>query len=227
MIGEAEQAVKAVDEVYNPFDFIDDLFRQHEEVGVILGKGAHPHQAVQHPGKLMTVHQTHFAQAQGQFLVAVQILLVCQKPARAVHGLDRIVFIIDLGEIHVLFIMIPVPGAVPQFFIQDYRGANLLVAGQGVFLTPEVFEFIANYHALGQKQGKTGSFIHCNEQAQLPPQFAVVALFGLFQLVQVIIQLCFLGERSGVDTLQHGIILTAAPVGPGHAHQFDRFDLAG
>ena len=35
-----------------------DLLRCHKNMGIVLGKAAHPHQAVKLTGLLMTVYQT-------------------------------------------------------------------------------------------------------------------------------------------------------------------------
>jgi len=54
----------------------------------------------------------------------------------------------------------------------------------------------------------------------------VIALLGLFDLGQIGLE--FFGRVPGraVDALQHRIVLVAAPVCAGHAHQLDRADLA-
>jgi hypothetical protein len=65
------------------------------------------------------------------------------------------------------------------------------------------------------------------EQVQLAAQLAVVALFGLFQHVQVLRQLVLAGPGRAVDALQHLVAVVAAPVGAGHLHQLEVLELAG
>jgi hypothetical protein len=65
------------------------------------------------------------------------------------------------------------------------------------------------------------------EEVQLLAQLAVVALFRLFQHVQVLLLVFLLGPGGAVDTLQHFVLAVAAPVGAGQLHQLEYLQLAG
>jgi hypothetical protein len=65
------------------------------------------------------------------------------------------------------------------------------------------------------------------EQVQFTAQLAVVALFGFFQHRQVLLQLVLGGPGRAIDALQHLVAVIAAPVGAGHLHQLEEFELAG
>ena len=66
------------------------------------------------------------------------------------------------------------------------------------------------------------------EQVHLAAEPAVVALFGFGQNVQVVVELCLLGQGRAVDARQHRIVAVATPIGAGHLHQLEgRADLAG
>ena len=65
------------------------------------------------------------------------------------------------------------------------------------------------------------------EQVQLLAQPAVVALFGLFEHVQVGVLLVLFGPGGAVDALQHLVVGVAAPVGARHLHQLEDLQLAG
>ena len=54
----------------------------------------------------------------------------------------------------------------------------------------------------------------------------MVALAGLFQLFEVLVQLLLRGPGRAIDALEHRALLVAAPVGAGDAQQLDRADLA-
>ena len=114
MIFKPEQGINLVDQFHHALDFILDLLRGHENVGVVLGKTAHPHQAVQLAGLFMAVHQSQLAHAQGQIPVGTGFGRINQNAAGAVHGLHRIVFPVDYRGVHVVFIMIPVSGSLPE-----------------------------------------------------------------------------------------------------------------
>ena len=55
----------------------------------------------------------------------------------------------------------------------------------------------------------------------------MVAFFGLFEHDQIFIEHFFLWERNAVDACQLWAMFVAAPIGAGHAQQFDGFDFAG
>src|SRR3546814_18995904 len=48
--------------------------------------------------------------------------------ARAVHRLDRIGALLGLREEHVLLVVVPVPGLLPQADVKDLRTAHFLIA---------------------------------------------------------------------------------------------------
>src|ERR1019366_6683437 len=59
------------------------------------------------------------------------------------------------------------------------------------------------------------------------PSRRVVALLGLFELVEVVVEL-FLGvERRAVDALELRVLLVAEPVGSGDVEEFEGLDASG
>ena len=114
MIFKAEQLVNAVDELRNAFDLVFDLIRGHEDVRIILGEAAHTHQAVQLAGFLMTVNDTKLTHAQRQVAVGTRLGSINQNAARAVHWFDCVVLLVNDGGVHVVFVVIPVAGGLPQ-----------------------------------------------------------------------------------------------------------------
>ena len=114
MIFEAEQLVNAVDQLCNPFDLIFDLLRSHEDVRIILSEAAHTHQTMQLTGFLMTMNDTKLAHAQRQVAVGTRLGSINQNAARAVHRFDCVVLLVNDGGVHVVFVVIPVAGGLPQ-----------------------------------------------------------------------------------------------------------------
>ena len=55
----------------------------------------------------------------------------------------------------------------------------------------------------------------------------MVALLGLFQSHEILVQHLLLGERDAVDAGHHGSLLVAAPVGSSQREQFERLDGRG
>ncbi len=65
------------------------------------------------------------------------------------------------------------------------------------------------------------------EQVEFAADPAVVALLGLFQPVQVILELLVVRPGRAVDALQHRVLRIAAPVGARDFRQLECAELAG
>ena len=65
------------------------------------------------------------------------------------------------------------------------------------------------------------------EQFELLAQLAVVALLGLFELMQIGIQFFLLRPGRAIDALQHLVLGIAAPVCTRQFHQLEHLQLAG
>ncbi len=82
---------------------------------VILGKAANSQEAVHDAGAFVAIHRPHFRDADGQFAVRMQIVLINLNVARAVHGLEHVVLLVDLHRAeHVLLVKTPVAGGFPK-----------------------------------------------------------------------------------------------------------------
>jgi hypothetical protein len=79
---------------------------------------------------------------------------------------------------------------------------------------------------LGCQNTVPGAVLVDVEQVQFAAQLAVVALLGLLQHRQVLLQVVLGGPGRAVDALQHLVAVVAAPVGAGHLHQLEVLELA-
>ena len=182
---------------------------------------------MQRAGKLVPVHQAQLAYPQGQVPVGVGLALVDHHTARAVHGLDGKIFLVDNGGVHVVFIVVPVAGALPQLPAEDDRCGDLHIAVLLVNFPPVVDEQVLQHHALGQEEGETGAFVPKHEQVQLLAQLAVVTLFGLFQHLQVLVQQALFGEGNAVHPGEHLVFGVTPPVGAGDGGELHRLHATG
>ena len=103
-------AVQLHDRLY----FVFYLLGRAVDVSVVLCKGAHAHEAVQRAGTLVAVDEAELRHAQRQFAVAVDVVLVDENAAGAVHRLHGERRFVYLREVHVLFIVVPVARLEPQ-----------------------------------------------------------------------------------------------------------------
>ena len=69
MVFETKELVNAVDQLSHTLDLIADLFRHHEDMGVVLCEAAHTHKSVKLSGFLMAVNKAQLAHTQGKILV--------------------------------------------------------------------------------------------------------------------------------------------------------------
>ena len=227
MIREAELLVNGVNQLGYTDNLILDLLGQHKDVGIILPEAAYTHQTVQRTGQLMAVYQANLAHTNRQVTVAVHIIFVNQNTAGAVHRFNGKILFINLGEVHIFFVVVPMAAALPQRTVQHNRGADLLIVGSGVDLTPVSLQLVTQNAALGQIEREAGAFIHKCKQAQLGTQLAVVTLFGLLHAEQVSVQLLFIGEGDGVNALQHLIFGITTPVSTGEIQNSGGFYQTG
>ena len=65
------------------------------------------------------------------------------------------------------------------------------------------------------------------KQVELAPQAPVVALLGLFEHREVVLQIVLARPGGAVDALQHLVAVVTAPIGPGHLHQLEVLEFAG
>ena len=121
-----------------------------------------------------------------------------------------------------------VPGRYIELFAADMRGNHLEVAALIQFLRKEFDQFLAHDGTAGQPQRQTHA--HARREGKefhLFSNLAVVALLGLFQQDQIIVQQGFLREGDTVDTGQLLAFLISAPIGSGNGGQLHRFDQFG
>ncbi len=69
MILETEHFIDIIAEFRNALNLIVNLFRQHEDMCVVLREGTDSHQTVQRAGKLMSVHLSEFTAANRKIAV--------------------------------------------------------------------------------------------------------------------------------------------------------------
>ena len=118
-VGQAERRIDLVEELDDILNFVLHLIPCHEDMRVVLREAAHAEQAVQRAGELMAVDQTELTDSERQVAVGVRLARVDHHAARAVHGLDGVVLAVDDGGVHVLLIVLPVAGALPQRTVEE------------------------------------------------------------------------------------------------------------
>ena len=208
----AKLLVHGVDEVDHAHDLVGQLVGTHKQVGVVLVKAAHAEQAVQGAAQLVAVHQANLAGADGQLAIGVRLGGVHQHAARAVHGLNAVLFVVDDGGVHVVLVVVPVARGLPQLLVHDERRGDLHVAGLVVDLAPVVQQRVLKDHAVRQEEREAGGLVAHHKEVHLAADLAVVALLGLLQHVHVLVELFLGGKGDAVDAGEHLVVLVTLPV---------------
>ena len=227
MIFQAELFVSLVEEVHDAGDFFFHLARQHEDVSIVLSEAADAEQAVEGPMEFMAMDQAEFSHAHREVAVAVDVTLIDQDAARAVHRFDGVRLFIDGREIHVVAVVIPVAGLFPEVTVEDHRGHDFVVIGFIMEFMPEFKQVVAQDHSLGMEEREARAFFVEAEQVELFAQFTMVALFSFFHHLQVFIEFRFLFKSGPVNTLEHLVVFIAAPVSTGNGAQLEGLDGTG
>ena len=167
-----------------------------------------------------------FAEAQRQIAVALDALLVDEDVAGAVHRLERVLALFRFRDEHVLAVLVPVAGLLPQRLVENLRPLHFLVAVFAVHAAHVLLDFLPQRPALGMPEHHARRGFVDVKQIEFAAQLAVVALFGLFQHAQVGFLVFLLGPGRAVDALEHLVVVIAAPVGARNLHQLEDLELA-
>ena len=152
------------------------------------------------------------AVAQRQVAIAAQVRLEDQHVAGAVHRLERVVALLRLRREHVLAVVLPVAGFLPQALVEDLRALDFLVARVAVDAAHVLLDLLPDRPALGMPEHDAGRHLVDVEQVEFLAEPAVVALFGLLDALDVLVQLLLVGPGRAVDALQLLVLGIAAPV---------------
>ena len=182
---------------------------------------------MQRAGRFVAMAGTELAIAQRQLTVGAQVGIEYLDVAWAVHRLHGVVAILGRGREHVVLVVLPVTGLFPEGLVEDLRAAHFLVTVVAIHLAHVLLDFLPDRPALGVPEHQARRLVLHVEQVVLLAEAAVIALLGLFQHVQVGVQIFLLGPGGAVDALQLLVAVVTTPVGASHLHQLEDFELGG
>ena len=203
-------AVDREDQLVDLVALFGELLLGAEDMRVVLGEGAHPHEAVQRARRLVAVDRAEFGEAQRQFAVAAQAVLEDLHMARAVHRLERIDALVLLlgvlaggaGHEHALAIPAPMAGNLPKVLVEHLRRVHLLVVG-GEAAAHIGDQRLVERPALRVPEDRARPLLLEVEEVHLARELAMVAPLGLLELLEIGVELLPAGEGGGVDAREH------------------------
>ena len=220
---EAEVAQQAEHEVEQLADLLRRLLGGAVAVRVVLGEAADAGEAVDDAGLLVPVHPAELEQPDRQLAVGAPARAVDQVVHRAVHGLEEVLAVLEVHRReHGVRVVRQVPRGLEQPGLRDVRGADVLEALLDVPAADVVLHLPLDHAALGVEHREPGAdLVREREQVELGAQLAVVAALGLGDAVEVGLQLVLGRPRGAVHPLELRVLLAAAPVRRGAAHQLE------
>ncbi len=160
-----------------------------------------------------------------QVTVTAHIRIENLHVARTIHRLERVIAVFRLGDEHVIAIVFPVPSLFPQRPIENLRRLDFLIAVFLIHATHVLLHLLPHCPAFWMPENQAGRFILKMKQIERTTEFAVIALFCLFQHVQIRILILFSSPGRAVDPLQHLVLGVATPIGAGQLHQLEHLEL--
>src|SRR6218665_125700 len=203
-----------------------DLLCSAKDMAIVLRESAHTHDPVQPPRGFIAVALAELAQAQRQVPIALDALLEDDDVARAIHRFEGVVALFRFGHEHVLAVLVPVTGFLPQALVENLWPLDLLIAVVAVHAPHVLLDLLPQRPALGMPEHGAGRMLVDVEQIELAAELAVIAFFCLFEHRQVLLQRLLAGPGRAVYALQHLVAMVAAPVRAGHLHQLEELQLA-
>ena len=200
-------------------------------MGVVLREAAHPQHSRQFAALFIAVHRPELGVTNGQIAVGAHIAGIDHDVVRAVHRLENIRFAVLLA-LHQREHFAVVVGKVARLLVKagvaDVGRDDPLIAAPELLGLHEVNERVPQCCAFREPQRKTRpDFVGKDEQAEFASENAVVALFGLFQPVQVVGEFLFGGPRRAINAREHLVLFAATPVCARRVQQFEVFEQSG
>jgi hypothetical protein len=124
----------------------------------------------------VAVHEPLLGEPQRQIAVGAQLVFVDLAVGRAVHGLQAHGLVLDVREVHVVPVHVPVAGALPELDVVEDRRAHLDVAALDVRRAPQLGELVPDVGAVRQPERHARRKVGEHEQLELAAELAVVAL---------------------------------------------------
>ena len=166
-------------------------------------------------------------EAHRQVPIAVRLARVSQKVAGAVHRLHahRLAFRFD--EEHVLPVMLPVAGPLPQRLVVDERRLHLDIPRGEQDVAHVVRERVVERRALVEPERGARRPLMEREQTQLATELAVIPLLRFLDLREMGLEILLREKRRSVDALHRLVARIALPIGVRGVQYLEGLQFAG
>jgi len=181
-------------------------------VSVILLESSHTREARQGTRKLVSVQHAKVGHPPGQLLVRDVRVGKNLAVARAVHGLEAKLLLLDLKREHVLLVVGPMARRLPQVGLVHVGRHDLDEAAGLVLALDKLHEGVEDSRAVGKPERGTGGHFVPEEELLVLTDLAVVALGSLGQEHLVLFELLLVRERDAGNSLNGLVFAVTKPV---------------
>ena len=173
---------------------------------------------MQGTAKLMAMNRTDFTSTNREITIAVRLRAIHQNATRTVHGLNAELLLVDDRGVHVVLVMIPMARRFPQLLAHDKRCGDFHVSRLMMDFPPVIKQSILQDHAVRKEEGEAWSLFAHHEDVHFAADTTMVALFRLFEIMQILVQIGLLKESRAIKTLQLFAACIASPVRTSELH---------
>mmetsp|Transcript_5067 Transcript_5067/g.9371 ORF Transcript_5067/g.9371 Transcript_5067/m.9371 type:complete len:558 (-) Transcript_5067:471-2144(-) len=224
---ETEDVVHLAEQLEEAGDLLHDLVGAAEDVGVVLLEATDASESLESAAELVAVEDAKVGETKGEFAVGADAVAEHEAMARAVHGLEPKLLLLDIKAEHVFAVVVGVAGDLPEVEVEDVGRDDFLVLVVPVLLADELDEAVVDTGSVGEEEAAAGGEMVEEKELMLDTQVAVVALLGFLDAVLVLFQELGLGEGDAVHTLQALAFDIAAPEGATHGRDGEGLEVAG
>ena len=187
-----------------------------ESVGIVHRHPANPEQTLNHAGLLIAVDGAKLTESHREVAIGPALALVDEDMEGAVHRLDPVLRIVTVlhPRVHALGEVVQMPRGPPQLRLGE-MGCEDEVEPKALMHRPAVIlDDLPQLSTLGVPDGESGAKLWWEaEEIQLRAQPPMVPLLGLFEPMQICLEV-LVGRPGGpVYALKLLPLLVSAPVG--------------
>mmetsp|Transcript_17763 Transcript_17763/g.49244 ORF Transcript_17763/g.49244 Transcript_17763/m.49244 type:complete len:502 (-) Transcript_17763:893-2398(-) len=199
---EAEQVVDVEHELKRRRDLRSNLIFSAKDVGIVLLKSANPRQSRKCATQLVPVQDTERGHSHGQLAVGAWLAVEDDTVARAIHRFQEPFLALDLEAVHVVFVVLVVPGALEDIRGVDVRRDDLVEAPIPILRAHQLLQPVVDLRPMAGPEARSWGHHGVEEEQVLlladPP---VVTLLRLLQHCLMGLQLFGRGEGHTIDAL--------------------------
>lgn len=199
--GEAEKAVDAVQEIESTLDLVLDLVHGAENMGIVLLESSDSSKSGQGTRELISVEDTKVGHPPREILVGNIGVGKDLAVAGTVHRLQSITLLLHIEGEHVLLVVSPVTGRLPEICLVHVRGHDLGEISLLVLALKQVHQGVVDTHTVGEEEGRSRRHLVEEEKLLILSNLSVVALGGFSEEVLVLLKLLLVRERNTSNSL--------------------------